>query len=174
MYRYRSTGDMRLISELVQRLGDDLYHFLLTQSDRQLAEDLSQSVWIRVIERPDAYESKNAQFKTWLFTLGRNQLIDELRRQHRWQMDELSDVVLEQWLCQSPDLQYEHGSFAQRFDHLLLELPFAQREAFVLQQEGFSLVDISTITGVCRETIKSRLRFARRYFQHHLEADSCV
>jgi RNA polymerase sigma-70 factor (ECF subfamily) len=41
------------------------------------------------------------------------------------------------------------------------ELPDAQREAFLLQQEGeLSIEEIATATGVSRETVKSRLRYA--------------
>ena len=40
-------------------------------------------------------------------------------------------------------------------------LPAAQREAFVLQQEGdLSVEEIAAATGVSRETAKSRLRYA--------------
>jgi RNA polymerase sigma-70 factor (ECF subfamily) len=40
-------------------------------------------------------------------------------------------------------------------------LPAAQREAFLLQQEGeLSLEEIAAVTGVNRETAKSRLRYA--------------
>ena len=40
-------------------------------------------------------------------------------------------------------------------------LPSAQREAFVLQQEGnLTVEEIARITGVTRETAKSRLRYA--------------
>ena len=44
-----------------------------------------------------------------------------------------------------------------------------RRGAFILQQEGFSLTDISAITGENSETIKSRLRYARKFFKQHLE-----
>ncbi len=41
------------------------------------------------------------------------------------------------------------------------ELPDAQREAFLLQQEGeLSIEEIAAATGVSRETAKSRLRYA--------------
>jgi DNA-directed RNA polymerase specialized sigma24 family protein len=47
------------------------------------------------------------------------------------------------------------------FDYALLSLPFEQREAFCLQQEGFSLQDIASITHCPLETVKSRLRYAK-------------
>jgi RNA polymerase sigma-70 factor (ECF subfamily) len=44
---------------------------------------------------------------------------------------------------------------------LIGDLPEAQREAFLLQQESdMSVEDIAQATGVNRETAKSRLRYA--------------
>ena len=43
----------------------------------------------------------------------------------------------------------------------LTELPDAQRDAFLLAEEGgLTLEEIASISGVGRETIKSRLRYA--------------
>ncbi len=47
------------------------------------------------------------------------------------------------------------------FDYALLSLSFEQREVFCLQQEGFSLQDIASITHCPLETVKSRLRYAK-------------
>ena len=47
-----------------------------------------------------------------------------------------------------------------QFNALLDALPFLQKEAFILQQEGFSLREVAKITGENSETIKSRLRYA--------------
>ena len=53
---------------------------------------------------------------------------------------------------------------AERNHHILLaldKLPEEQREAFLLKQEGdLTLAEIAEITGVGRETVKSRLRYA--------------
>jgi RNA polymerase sigma-70 factor (ECF subfamily) len=50
---------------------------------------------------------------------------------------------------------------AGRLMELITGLPEAQREAFLLQQEGDMSVDeIAQATGVTRETAKSRLRYA--------------
>ncbi|MEK7733822.1 MAG: sigma factor-like helix-turn-helix DNA-binding protein, partial [Pseudomonadota bacterium] len=44
---------------------------------------------------------------------------------------------------------------------LLAELPEAQREAFLLREEGdLSVEEIAAATGVNAETAKSRLRYA--------------
>ena len=57
------------------------------------------------------------------------------------------------------------GSILGVFDKALMSLPFVQREAFCLQQEGFSLKEIAQITHCEHETIKSRLRYAKATLQ---------
>lgn len=175
MWRYRQSGSADLLARLMRNTGDDLYHFLLTQTDAAFTEDLYQSVWLRVMERRHQYEPGSAKFKTWLFTLGRHLMIDELRRQKRWQSTDLDSAQtdpanLAELHTQPLESTIAQDNLHQHFDRLLLALPFAQREAFVLQQEGFSLKDISDITGIGQETIKSRLRFARQTLQQQLEA----
>ena len=48
------------------------------------------------------------------------------------------------------------------------ELPAEQRDALLLQEQGFSLEDIAQITGAPTETVKSRLRYARRQLREQL------
>jgi len=169
MWRYRQSGETAVLVQLMQRLGDDLFHFLLTQTDRPLAEDLYQGVWLRVMERRHQYEPGHATFKTWLFTLGRHLMIDELRRQGRWRSEAIDEVQDAELHTPSLETTVEGDDLLHTFNRALDRLPFAQREAFMLQQEGFSLAEISEITGVGFETIKSRLRFARQTLQHDLE-----
>jgi RNA polymerase sigma-70 factor (ECF subfamily) len=57
-----------------------------------------------------------------------------------------------------------------KFRQILEQLPFVQREAFVLQQEGFSIAQIADITQQKIETIKTRLRYAKLQFKQHIGA----
>lgn len=158
-----------IIEALVSRHGDALYHFLITLADAVLAEDVSQHTWLKVIEKPTAYQSKTAKFRTWLFTLGRNGLIDELRRLARWDWQPIEEH--EEALTDQADTfsVLEREGLQQAFDDALTALPFPQREALMLQLEGFALEDISLITGDGFETIKSRIRFARKTLKERLE-----
>ena len=62
---------------------------------------------------------------------------------------------------EQPERTLERKQDAQVLLRLLDALPAAQREAFVLQQEGeLSVEEIAAATGVNRETAKSRLRYA--------------
>ena len=167
---YIKNSSPHLIGLLIQRHGDALFHFLLTLSDKFLAEDTSQYTWLKVIEKPDSYQSGKARFRTWLFTLGRNSLVDELRRLARWQWQSIEDAPLEDYPEHDEILYFNtHDHLQEQFNSALTSLPFVQKEALMLQLEGFSLEGISGITGEKQETIKSRLRFAKKTLRLKME-----
>ena len=168
MMRFAETGESQWLNQLVSKHSQALFSFLCSQADPQLAEELVQQTWLRVLEKRHQY-SPQAQFRTWLFTIGHNLMLDEFRRHQRWQME--SEDHIPESLSEDLLEQMSQQSMQQRFDHLLEQLPFPQREAFVLQQEGFALADISQITGQPQETIKSRLRAARQFFKKHLRPE---
>lgn len=152
MEQYRLTQEARYIELLYTECGDDLYHYILSQTDRQLAQEVCQLTWLRVIERRNSYRS-SGKFKGWLFAIARNLLIDELRRLQRWQYEDDAQLVQPE----TGDLNAGTRSLSEA----LQRLPFHQREAIVLQQEGFSLQEIAAIAGEETETIKSRLRYGK-------------
>ena len=62
------------------------------------------------------------------------------------------------------------GNIAARMRAAISSLPLAQREAFLMQQEGgMSVADIAEATGVPEETAKSRLRYAINKLRAQLE-----
>ncbi len=166
MLKFALNNNGHLMTALVQDFNQDLYHYLYSQSDQHTAEDVVQTTWLKVIEKRHLF-SLDKNFKSWLFTLARNSLIDELRRQQRWQFVEIDESLHLTSTEYAQLQQYENLQLV--FDQLLNKLPFNQREVFVLQQEGFSLDEIAIICGVKKETIKSRLRYARDFFKRYLE-----
>lgn len=158
MTRYAKLRQRQVLAQLYENCGSDLYHFLLTLSDPTTAEDIAQQVWVKIIEKRHLYTS-SGQFKSWLFTIGRRMLIDELRKQQRFVTDEYDDAVHASTDRAAPN---ELDNDLARFNDAVNALPFEQREAFCLQQEGFSLAEIGEITHVQHETVKSRLRYAKQ------------
>lgn len=159
MIQYADSCDNKWLAQLYDNCADDLYHFLLTLSEATLAKDISQKAWLKVIEKRHLYRD-SGKFTAWLFTLARNLLIDEIRSQKS-----LCDFD-ENKMAVSTN---HSNNLTKQFDHALLALPFEQREAFCLQQEGFGLQEIANITHSPIETIKSRLRYAKSYLRKHLE-----
>jgi RNA polymerase sigma factor (sigma-70 family) len=164
MENYAKSGDNRHLEQLIALYSDDLYHYLVTQSNPHLAFDVSQQTWLKVIEKRHLYQAQTTP-KAWLFKLARNTLVDEYRKQQRFvELDENTHLPAqqnEQSITHSISNNISNISYAA-FDSALKQLSFVQREAITLQQEGFSLSDIQLITQSNAETVKTRLRYAKQ------------
>ena len=162
---------------LVEQFNQSIYHYLLSQSDKETAEDIIQSMWLKVM-RTTATSQAHTNVKSWLFTVARNTLIDELRRQKRWQsqsigeMDDGAELLSAHQASPSLEQAIASRMTLENFNQAITLLPFHQREAFIFQQEGFSVLQIAELTQQSFETIKSRLRYARQNLKNFLEMKS--
>ncbi|MGE0384571.1 MAG: RNA polymerase sigma factor [Gammaproteobacteria bacterium] len=165
MMRY-VRGDDAAFELLYRRHRGALYrYFLRTCANRALAEELYQDVWTRIIGARGNYRP-TARFTTWMYTLAHNRMIDHHRR--RGTHPDLDDpegdsvlAVLPAPAADQPDTQVASARAVARIREAVDGLPQAQREAFLLRAEGdMAIDDIAAVTGVNRETAKSRLRYA--------------
>ena len=164
---YIATNNSSHLNQLVALYNQALFHYLLSLSDQQLAQDVLQITWVKVMKSASRYQP-GTSIKNWLFTIARNTLIDELRRNNRWQWQELDDTVLDTANV-SPEQACSAEYDIKVFNHAVDSLPYFQREAFIFQQEGFSLNDICQLTNESFETIKSRIRYAKQRIKTQLE-----
>src|SRR5882757_9435502 len=80
-----------LLDQLIVRYQHRLLRYLLyLTGSRELAEDLFQEVWMRVLVRGSQFNGK-ARFDTWLFTIARNLVIDYRRKRTMASLDEMRE-----------------------------------------------------------------------------------
>lgn len=170
-------GDAMAFEVLYKKHKDSLYRFVLNQIKKtDTAEDIFQDIWAKLIKNRHQYKAhKNkARFKTWLFTLARNTVIDYYRAQGRtkdWQEQfELDEIGIPASDIKEPEQAFEQNVLAEHLLDAIHALPELQREAFLLKEEaGLSLKDIATATRTTPETVKSRLRYAYQKLRIQLE-----
>ena len=75
MADYQQTGDQAFLAKLFMLHADALYFFLLRQSNAELAADISQQSWLKLLEQRQQFQG-GCSFKTWLFCLARHALLD--------------------------------------------------------------------------------------------------
>jgi RNA polymerase sigma-70 factor (ECF subfamily) len=158
-------GDAGAFEVLYRRHRGPLYRFLLRQvNDTATAEELFQDVWMRVIDSRERYQPR-ARFTSWVYAIAHNRLMDHYRASGRARFlsqEEAADALDRLPSADIPaEALVDMKRSAERLLAALARLPEPQREAFLLQQEGeLSLEEIGAVTGVSRETAKSRLRYA--------------
>ena len=170
-------GDASAFETLYRRHRGPMYRFLLRQvGDTATAEELFQDVWMRVIDFRGRYQPR-AKFSSWVYAIAHNRLMDFYRASGRASFldPEQAEEALEDLPAQDPppEVLVDKKRAAERLLAALAQLPEAQREAFLLQQEGeLSVEEIGAATGVSRETAKSRLRYAIAKLRASLEKPS--
>ena len=171
MLRYGG-GDLPAFRELYRRHREGLYRFVAWRSPRRAwVDEIVQDAWASLHAARAGYQPQ-AAFRTWLYQLARNRLIDILRQKEAlWLGAEVAAEVPGE--AASPQ-----QSFEQKQQHALLHaaialLPAEQKEALVLQQfSAMSIAEIAVVTGAEAETVKSRLRYAMQKLRAQLDAAS--
>jgi RNA polymerase sigma-70 factor, ECF subfamily len=155
--------DPDLLDRLIEQYQHRLLRYLVyLAGNRELAEDLFQETWIRVLERGHQYDGKH-EFSTWLYAVARNLTIDYLRKKSPVSLDGLMED--EEHAPMEPadtrpaawELVAQHEQ-AERINEALVGIPAEYRETVVLRfQEGLALDEIAAVTGARLGTVKSRL-----------------
>lgn len=158
-----AAGDASAFERLYARHRAPLYRFLLRNlRDGALADEFFQDTWQRVIAARAGWKP-DAAFTTWLYRIAHNRLNDHWRAlKHRPPApadgDERAARVPDP---DTPDRQLSEFEQRRRLQLALAELPEEQRQVVQLRlEQELSLEEIGDITGVGRETVKSRLRYA--------------
>ncbi len=156
-------GDVTAFQTLYSRHRGPLFRHLQRQlRDAGLAEEFFQDTWQRVITSRDRYRPE-AKFSTWLYQIAHNRVTDHWRaKQHRpTAPDDAAELAERVPDPSTPERTLSAFEERRRLQRALEELPDDQREVVLLRlEQELSLEEIGEITGVGRETVKSRLRYA--------------
>jgi RNA polymerase sigma factor (sigma-70 family) len=171
LMRRFAAGDARAFERLYDRHEKPVWRFVLRSvREPAIADDVTQELWFAVARNAATYQP-NAKFRTWIFTMARNRVIDLARtKRNTVSIDEdiengegasmFAELAADSRL--GPLRQLESKDTARQLLEAVEMLPPDQRETFLLQAEAdMSVEQIAEATHVSFETAKSRLRYAR-------------
>lgn len=169
--------DPDLIERLIELYQHRLFRYLLfLTGSRDLAQDLFQETWLRVLERGSQYSGRS-RFDTWMFSIARNLTLDRARKRTPVSLDELVGPEVDRPMelagnTPSPFDYFQSGERAARMGHALLNLDPLYREVLVLRfHEELSLEEIAQVSGARLSTVKSRLYRGMAALRPILELD---
>jgi len=161
-------GDQSAIESLINRHRSKVYtYILLTIKNQQLAEDLFQETFIKVIQslRGGKYRD-NGRFLSWVIRIAHNLIIDHFRKEK--QMNSVSNDDTEVDLFNSKKLSDDNieeliisSQIKTEIRILINKLPDDQREVVLLRHYGgLSFKEIADQTDVSINTALGRMRYA--------------
>jgi RNA polymerase sigma-70 factor (ECF subfamily) len=162
------------ITALVSRYGDMLQRFLLSLTRRRdAAEDLSQQLWLKLLEAARSGRFQPADHpavRSYLFAAARNLFLDECVRKHASSRTTACDPRdLETLMCAgtAPAVDVIHAELeceerAAAVTAAIRGLPDSQRTVIRLWMTGGSIESMAAATGAPRNTVLSRKKYALR------------
>jgi RNA polymerase sigma-70 factor (ECF subfamily) len=173
-------GEGEAISRLVERYSLALLRYLKRMVVQQdLAEDLLQETWLKVVERLDRHQRRRP-FLPWLFAIGRNCAIDFLRRRDRWPRfatpfsdeDGESAEPVDRLASKEPS-PLETMSERELQEQVALMIPLLPpkyREALTLRfEQEMALEEMAMVMNVPASTAKTRVHRGLNLLRRRLE-----
>ncbi|RDY24356.1 RNA polymerase sigma factor [Romboutsia maritimum] len=153
-------GNESAMEILVKRHYDLVHSYIYrTINDYNIAYDISQDVFIKMMKNIDKYNLENGKFQSWLLKIAVNTTKDYFKSKiykqriencniEKYQIEDTSNVI---------DIVSKKEE-AIKIKEAVENLPSLQREAIFLKYyNGLKIKEISNITGDNENTIKSRL-----------------
>jgi RNA polymerase sigma factor (sigma-70 family) len=161
------SGNQSAFEVLLKRHKDKIYtSIFLFVKDTELAEDIFQEVFIKVIDtlRKDKYNNEG-KFLQWAMRIAYNLCVDHFRKSKRMSMVNSTESFDIFSVIESKDDHME-GTMIKGQIHLKLRelidlLPEEQREVVILRHYAdMSFKEISQMTNVSINTSLGRMRYA--------------
>ena len=171
MLMYKN-GDASAFENLYLRHKGPVYRYVLRHcSDKSIAEELFQDIWMKLINARERYEVK-AAFNTYLYQIAHNRIIDHFRKAKTgsFEANDSEIDLLQSRQQDQPEIHSEIQQQNQKILDCIAKLPADQREVFLLKEEaGMSIQAIAETMGINAETAKSRLRYAVKKLRQALD-----
>ena len=157
-------GDSTAFAALVDRYQKKVFNVALRfMQDPDDAEDVAQSVFIKVYERLSSYD-RQLKFFSWLYRIAVNESLNALRQQKP--MERVADEL------QAPDTDddVEREDTVRLIDEAIHRLTADQQAVIILRHyEELGYDEIATVLHITEKKVKSRLFSARQQLRVLLE-----
>src|SRR5688572_25856320 len=169
--------DVRLLAEIVagveqsfvelyRRRHNDVYRFAFAMAkSRSFAQDVTQEVFLNVLENGSRFDSAKGTVRAWLFGCARHVTLNRLRLERRWTDDmpaDLGTLDSDERLLADQRVERLHAAIAR--------LPVEYREALVLfDLQELTYAETAAVLDCPVGTVRSRLHRGRALLKAMLD-----
>jgi RNA polymerase sigma-70 factor (ECF subfamily) len=167
-------GDKDAFALLYVRYFDRVYGYLrLMLRDTHEAEDVTQRVFIRVLEALPAYQHRQQPFRGWLFVIARNLGLNYLQKHKHVDLVDPNDISTRQEALGGQESDLPALSWLSDTELLLFieRLPLAQRQVLVLRyMVDLSHAEVAATLDRTVEDVRGLQHRALRFLRERLTA----
>jgi RNA polymerase sigma-70 factor, ECF subfamily len=132
--RRAQEGDAEMISTLYQQYHLSIFRYLYYRvGDREIAEDLTSEVFVRMLRFLGGFKPPATSFQAWLFQIARNLSTDHFRKASSQKVVELEEDVLATDTNTDPAAVVDQLLTSEKLRKALDRLNEEQREVIILR-----------------------------------------
>ena len=167
LYNNFLNGDIDSFKSLILKYKNNLIYFLFKYvKDIQIAEDISQDVFVYVLVNKKKYNFKYS-FKTYLFLIGKSRALNYLKREKK-----KLEIIENMKVDVQPSLEsyiFKNEASESLLDELKNLKPEYRDVIYLTNFEGISYKEAGKILGKNEKQIKTLLYNAKQTLKNNLE-----
>jgi RNA polymerase sigma-70 factor (ECF subfamily) len=168
-------GNVQYYEQLMRRyerkILSFIYHMLKSARMEAIAEDLCSETFYKAYRSLHSFREAEASFSTWLYTIARNTVLSELRKNKGVHIPlEESGPLSYASAEQTPEQTILRNEKVSKVRDAISNLPEKQRSALILREyDQLDYQEIASILGQTVSSVKSLLFRARASVKTQLE-----
>ena len=173
------SGDTLAFDQLVVRYSPRLYGMIYHMtSNKEDTNDLTQDVFAKAYRSLNRFRGRSS-FYTWIYAIGTNMALNFLKKRNRraaWSLDNLDsgiqndEAMVDLAHAANPRHQSDLNELQKKLNEAMQSLSNAHRAVVTMFDiQGIPHAEISKILKISEGTVRSRLFYAHRQLQGHLE-----
>lgn len=141
---------------LYNRYVDAIYSYCLRRiSDPEQAADMTSQIFTQALGAMPRYSTKRGTFRSWLFSIAHNLLVDTYRKRESASLDARDYLHLVKDTAPGPERLALQSDLRSAFQSAMTELTNSQREVVELRLAGLTGPEIASVLNVKIAAVKS-------------------
>lgn len=150
-------GSRKDADKLVRGYYDEIFVYVFRQiSDRETAMDLTQEIFISMLRTMHTFDRKKASFRTWLYRIAENKIIDFLRSRRRMPVQcDIDDVDIAEDISLWDVI--ENDEFYSRLKNYITMFDDENQRIFSMKFfQEYTFAQIADVMKLSESTVKSK------------------
>jgi len=162
--RLQKNGDEKAAELVISYYYHEIYCYMYKQTiDKELAMDLTQEIFVSMLQTIKNYDQQKANFRTWLYRIATNKVVDYYRSRafHQAQVVEMLNEDLESEADFSLDI--ERKIELEQIIDCVNQLDVMRQKIFRLKIFGeYTFNEIANILKIPEATVKTKFYATQR------------
>lgn len=165
-------GDEQAANELISLFYPSIFSYVYKQTQhKELSMDLTQEIFIHMLQSIGGYEGKKASFQTWIYKIATYKVIDYFRSRH-YRYDRSTESMDEVEVVGEVDftLELEFKEEVEQVASFINEIEIRSQDILRLKlfaEQTFA--EIAAIIGTPEATVKTKYYTAIRKIKKRME-----